>query len=115
MNEYRCVIPSLYPMGTEFSSMQGHYRHAPDYEAAQRVFQAEHPGEQVAVRLWAGKEPPLCGPAGADLVAPLSPEGVFIGRVEAILEAYRVEHITSVDAIDAVQSALVKLKNRGSA
>lgn len=35
------------------------------------------------------------------------------GRIEAILNVYRAGHVASVDAIDAVQSALVKLKNRG--
>ncbi|MCX7429382.1 MAG: hypothetical protein NTW96_27630 [Planctomycetia bacterium] len=104
MNEYRCVIPSLYPGDTEYQSMQGHYIRAETEAGAREKFQAQTPGERVHVRLW--KE-------NVDAVGPLPSWGVFIGRIEAILNAYRAEHITSVDAIDAVQSALVKLKNRG--
>lgn len=60
MNEYRCVVTSLYPDGTEHTSMQGHYILAETLEEALATLAQQHPGERYAGRVWRENLP---GPA----------------------------------------------------
>lgn len=64
--EYRFVRPSLYPSGTSFEAMEGHYIRATDMLSAAAELQKQFPGEALVIHtsrtiasVDAGRQPKL--------------------------------------------------------
>ncbi len=52
LDEFRCVRPACYPVGTPIEGMQGYYIRAEHEDAARDTMVERYPGETFEVRLW---------------------------------------------------------------